>query len=65
MNKNILAIAVISFVFVGLYFLFSPYQNCKRDYVNAFLDAEESKGKYVSNLDIRKRMEFCLNNSSW
>ena len=30
---------------IGLYFLFSPYQNCKRDYVDNWLDAEKARDK--------------------
>jgi hypothetical protein len=65
MNKNILTVAIISLALIGLYFLFSPYQNCKRDYVDEWLNSEEAKGKYVSNLDVKDRLEFCVINSSW
>ena len=65
MNKGIYIVAIIPLVMIGLYFLFSPYQNCKRDYVDNWLDAEKAKGKYVSDLDLRKRQQFCVANSSW
>ena len=65
MNKRIYIVAIIPLILIGLYFLVSPYQNCKRDYVDNWIEAEKTKGRYVSNLDLRKRKEFCLVNSSW
>tara|TARA_B100000953_G_C17772211_1_gene342684 strand:- start:131 stop:328 length:198 start_codon:yes stop_codon:yes gene_type:complete len=65
MKKYIFIAIVISAAMIAFYIIFSPYQNCKRDYVNEWMDREETRGKYVSNLDIKERMEFCVTNSSW
>mgnify|MGYP000965735719 CR=1 len=65
MKKYILTATIITAAIISFYFIFSPYQNCKRDYVNEWIDREETRGKYVSNLDIKERMEFCVTNSSW
>tara|TARA_B110000263_G_C15100799_1_gene415223 strand:- start:49 stop:246 length:198 start_codon:yes stop_codon:yes gene_type:complete len=65
MIKSVVITVLISVALISLYFIFSPYQNCKRDYVNEWLDTEEERGKYVSNLDIKKRMELCVTDSSW
>jgi len=65
MKKYIFITTVVSAAIIAFYFIFSPYQNCKRDYVNEWIDREETRGKYVSNLDIKERMEFCVTNSSW
>ena len=65
MNKGIYIVAIIPLIMIVLYFLLSPYQNCKRDYVDNWLYAEKAKGNYVSDLDLRKRQEFCVVNSSW
>jgi hypothetical protein len=65
MKKYILTATIISAAMIAFYFIVSPYQNCKRDYVNEWKDREQTSGRYVSNLDIRKRREFCVTNSSW
>ena len=65
MKKYILTGTIITAAIISFYFIFSPYQNCKRDYVNEWIDKEEARGKYVSNLDLKKRNEFCVTNSSW
>ena len=65
MKKIILTVSLPSLAIISLYFIFSPYQNCKRDYVGKWLEREEARGKYVSDLDIRKRQEFCISSTSW
>ena len=65
MIKSVVITVLISVALIAFYFIFSPHQNCKRDYVNEWLDREEERGKYVSNLDIKKRMELCVTDSSW
>tara|TARA_B100000809_G_scaffold233587_1_gene250401 strand:+ start:77 stop:274 length:198 start_codon:yes stop_codon:yes gene_type:complete len=65
MSKHIAIIVIISLILIAFYFIFSPYQNCKRDYVNEWLERENIKEKYISNLDREKREQFCITNSSW
>ena len=65
MNKRIYIVAIIPLILIGLYFLISPYQNCKRDYVNDWIEKEEARDKYISNLDREKREQFCIANSAW
>jgi hypothetical protein len=65
MIKHVVITVLISVALIAFYFIFSPHQNCKRDYVNQWIDRELERGKYVSNSDIKKRIEFCVINSSW
>lgn len=65
MTRFIIFTGLISIIVIAFYFLVSPYQNCKRDYVNDWIEKEEARDKYISNLDREKREQFCIANSAW